>query len=155
MKVSMFKEKTLVKSDLFKAPKLTALIQQKNFGQKNFLLKLKSFYSKVTPQLSRNRTVDLLMNKRKERLLIRQESSLIKQPITLLSNSMIKLQKKTRLFGVQILSWLNLIKRSLCLSFQVTYQSEKLSLRPYVLNLVQQLWEISLSLKPQIMLSFT
>lgn len=100
----MFKEKTLVKSDLFKAPKLTALIQQKNFGQKNFLLKLKSFYSKVTPQLSRNQTVDLLMNKRKERLLIRQESSLIKQPITLLSNSMIKLQKKTRLFGVQILS---------------------------------------------------
>ena len=144
MKVSMFKEKTLVKSDLFKAPKLTALIQQKNFGQKNFLLKLKSFYSKVTPQLSRNQTVDLLMNKRKERLLIRQESSLIKQPITLLSNSMIKLQKKTRLFGVQILSWLNLIKRSLCLSFQVTYQSEKLLSKLYVLNLVQQQWEISL-----------
>ena len=99
----MFKEKTLVKSDLFKDLKLIALTQQRNFGLKNFLLKLKSFYSKVTPQLSKNQTVDLLMNKRKERLLIRQESSLIKQPITLLSNSMIKHQKRTRLFGVQIL----------------------------------------------------
>ena len=155
MKESMFKEKTQVKSDLFKDLKLIALIQQKNFGLKNFLLKLKSFYSKVMPQLSKNQTVDLLMSKRKERLLIRQESSLIKQPITLLSSYMIKHQKRTRLFGVQILSWLNLIKRSLCLNYQVTCQNEKLLSRLYVLNSVQQQWEISLSLKPQIMLSFT